>query len=131
MQKIIKYNNEETWRFAGKSGIYAIIYDTEIIYIGQSADVEERLEQHLNTNSAIRSLLAEQEVVGFGTPKDPYYYRTLSMYCFITAHYDHIFIALLEECPTHLLNEWEEAYIKEFRPRFNYGGVDAPYRPYY
>ena len=127
---IMIYPNEETYRYDGVSGIYALFYNKEIIYIGQSKDVGERLEQHLNTNTAIRSLLAEQEIVGFNTPKDPYYYRTLSMYCFITAHYDKIGIGMLCDCPVGDLNGWEESFIKEYKPRFNYGGVDAPYHEF-
>ena len=126
---LIIYPNDETYRYNGKSGIYAIFYGKEIIYIGQAKDVGKRLDQHFNTNAAIRSLLAEQEVVGFNTPKDAYYYRTLSMYCFITAHFDEIGIAMLHDCPIGDLNEWEESFIKEYKPRFNYGGVDAPFRP--
>lgn len=31
---LIIYPNDETYRYYGKSGIYAIFYDKEIIYIG-------------------------------------------------------------------------------------------------
>jgi hypothetical protein len=52
------------------------------------------------------------------------------MYCFITAHYDEIGIGMLYECPVGDLNGWEEGFIKEYKPRFNYGGVDAPYHAF-
>ena len=123
------YKNDENWRFPCP-GIYGITYNEQIIYIGQSKDIEERLEQHFNTNSAIRSILAEQEVSGFGTKYDQYTYKTLSMYCFITAHYNKIGFVVLAQCPIEELDEWEKAFIKEYKPRFNWGGVDVPFHSY-
>ena len=127
---IMIYPNDETYRYDGQSGIYAIFWQKEIIYIGQAKDVGARLDQHFNTNRTIHQILAEQQVIGFNTSKDAYLYRTLSMYCFITAFFDDIGITMLHECPISELNEWEESFIKEYKPRFNYGGVDAPYHAY-
>ena len=123
------YSNQDNDLFP-TSGIYGITYDKEIIYIGQAKNIEERLEQHFNTNAAIRTILARQQVEGFGTPYDQYNYKTLSLYCFITANYNHIGFVILTECPISELNEWEQAFIKEYQPRYNWGGVDVPFHPY-
>lgn len=123
------YNNQENYLFP-TSGIYGITYNDEIIYIGQAKNIEDRLEYHFNTNTAIRTILAEQIAEGFGTPYDQYNYKTLSLYCFITANYNKIGFTILMECPIEELNYYEEYFIKEYKPRYNWGGVDVPFHPY-
>jgi hypothetical protein len=34
------------------------------------------------------------------------------------------------ECPIEELNYYEEYFIKEYKPRYNWGGVDVPFHPY-
>ena len=41
------------------------------------------------------------------------------MYCFIDAHREDI----LQECRDDELSSYEEYYINQFKPRFNYKGV--------
>ena len=45
---MIKYKLEpkETKKFEGKSGIYGIVYDQDIIYVGQSKNIGRRLREH-------------------------------------------------------------------------------------
>lgn len=123
------YPNDETWRFPFP-GIYALTYKNTIIYIGQAKNIEDRLEQHFNTDTQIRTILAKQQIEGFGTPYDLYTYKTLSLYCFITANYNDIGITCLLDCPIEELNQWEEALIKLHKPKYNWGGVDVPFHPY-
>ena len=67
--ELIVYNNELTCLFP-TSGIYGLVYNNKIIYIGQARDMEKRLDYHFNTNTGIRTILAEQEENGFGTKYD-------------------------------------------------------------
>ena len=49
---MIKYKLEpkETKKFEGKSGIYGIVYDQDIIYVGQSKNIGRRLREHGKEN---------------------------------------------------------------------------------
>ena len=45
-----KLNSKNRLKYRGISGIYALIYNNVIIYIGQSANIGGRLTAHNNKN---------------------------------------------------------------------------------
>ena len=50
----------------------------------------------------------------------------MALYRFIDANKDDLFFVVLAE--TDELDKWEEHYITLFKPRFNYKGVNVPYK---
>lgn len=108
---------EEIKKFKKKSGIYALIYDNEVIYVGQSVNLGDRLRTHRTTTP--------QQIVDKIIKEEGRSNRSkqLAMYAFLEKH-DIQFVVLLE---TTELDKYEEHYIKLFLPKFNYKGVDVPY----
>lgn len=102
-----------------KSGIYYLYYDNEIIYIGQSKDIYDRLCHHRNWNSSLKK--AQQNRDGG---------HLVELYQFIGEHLDFIEFGIFRF--THSLEEnnyWEEHFIKTYKPKYNYAGVDIAYIP--
>lgn len=50
----------------------------------------------------------------------------MALYRFIDANKDDISFVVFKE--TEELDKWEEHYITLFKPRYNYKGVDVPYK---
>jgi hypothetical protein len=50
----------------------------------------------------------------------------MALYRFIDANKDDLFFVVLAE--TDELDKWEEHYITLFKPKFNYKGVNVPYK---
>ena len=120
---MIKYKLEpkETKKFEGKSGIYGIVYDQDIIYVGQSKNIGRRLREHgkeNKLNDVISQIIQEQWKCNR--------YKQLTLYRFIENNRDDIFFVVLEQ--TENLDEREEYYISTIKPRFNYKGIDVPYK---
>ena len=120
---MIKYKLEpkETKKFEGKSGIYGIVYDQDIIYVGQSKNIGRRLREHgkeNKLNDVISQIIQEQWKCNR--------YKQLALYRFIENNRDDIFFVVLEQ--TENLDEREEYYISTIKPRFNYKGIDVPYK---
>ena len=110
---------DEIKLFDGKQGIYGLIYDNQIIYVGQSVNLGDRLRTHrrANTNTIINKIIKEEGRNNLC--------KTLAMYYFIDANRDDMYFVILEE--TQDLNNREYHYISLFQPKFNYKGVDVPY----
>ena len=51
---------------------------------------------------------------------------TAGLYYFIGEHIDELQFVVLKETTNR--DKWEEHYISLFKPKFNYKGVDVPYR---
>lgn len=118
--KLYDLNNKNTKVFNNKSGIYALIYDNEVIYIGQSINLKDRLNRHgrkSKVNETIKKIEKEEGKVNRS--------KQLAMYLFIDKHRENIQFAILKE--TNDLNKYEKHYIELFTPKFNYKGVDVPY----
>lgn len=107
--------------FKGKSGVYAFIYDNEVIYVGQSKNIKNRIQAH-NRETAFDSTLKKiiQEEGSCNRCK------ALAMYDFFRKHREEINFIVLKE--TEELDRYEEHYIKLFLPKYNYKGVNVPYK---
>jgi predicted GIY-YIG superfamily endonuclease len=73
------------------SGVYGIFNGNEWIYIGEAADMEARLFDHLRGNSDQSSRISRRSPTGF----------------------------LCEPCPVHLRLAREQALIRELNPTCN------------
>ena len=121
---MIKYafTLKEMKPFGGISGIYAIGYQDEIFYIGQSIDIKARLQKH-RREKAFEDILS----LIFKENGRVNRCKELAMYNFINEHREDIYFIILEE--TTELNGREQYYIEKYKPRYNYKGVDVPYAP--
>lgn len=118
--ELFDFTKEEFKRFNGKSGVYGLVYDNEVIYVGQSKKLNERLKAHSKEGKV-------EETIKLIIKEDGKCNRSkqLAMYNFIDKHREDMqFIVLIE---TDELNKYEEHYIKLFQPKYNYKGVDIPY----
>lgn len=99
----------------GESGVYGLFFNRELIYIGQSKDFSKRLGKHSKKDAIVESLTKQEE--GLGN-----YEKAIAMYEFIGENRNNIFFYILSDN----MNE-EKDYIKKYKPRYNYKGVDIPY----
>ena len=124
--ELTKYRFDNTkayMHYRGVSGIYAFLYEDNVIYIGQSKNVRSRLLGHHGINSNINKVNKERAKY----PVDSQL-NTLEFYNFLRDHMQEIeFIALPADIEK--LNELEEHYINKYKPRFNYAGVVGEYKP--
>lgn len=104
------------------SGVYALLYNDEIIYIGQSNNMGRRLKEHRQENALEKTLEKIKKEQG-RINRD----KQVAMYKFINENRNNIYFTILAE--TADLNECEQGYITEYQPRFNYKGVDVPFYP--
>lgn len=113
-------DTKEYKRFNRMSGIYALVYKNEIIYVGQSCNVRQRLISHHGYRSVLRGLYKR---------KQPYSDSTqfrINFYTFIKENMKDIqFLAIPVE-PIDLIKT-EKHYIEKYKPRFNYAGVVIAY----
>ena len=108
--------------FNRMSGIYALWYKDEIIYIGQSRNIGSRLFTHSKSGEAFSDTLK----LIFQEDGTHNRCKALAMYHFISMHHEDIKFSVLEL--TEDLNNREEFFISKYLPRYNYIGVDVPYR---
>lgn len=114
-------STEDRRRFKDVSGIYYLIYEDEVIYIGQSANVQSRLTAHNGKNQIQNTLNQIEREQGRCNRS-----KQLALYMFIDEHRDDITFKV-EPFPTDRLNEIEEQEITKYKPPYNYRGVDVPY----
>lgn len=113
LEGIKPYNNRQ--------GVYALVYGDQIIYIGQSKDLGKRLKEHRQENAfqkTLEKIIKEQGRVNRC--------KALAMYDFINKHREEIYFIILVE--TQELDKYEEQYITLYQPKYNYKGVDIPYK---
>lgn len=118
------FTKEEIKKFKNRSGIYALAYQKEIFYVGQSVNLGERLSKHRSENafeSTIKDIIRSDGKTNLC--------KTLAMYNFINEHREDIYFMILAETPLEELDTTEEHYITLYKPRYNYKGVDVPYTP--
>ena len=111
---------EEIKKWKEKKGIYALMHNNSVIYVGQSINLGSRLQSHRNEN-ALNNIVRKTIKEGGRNNNS----KAIAMYGFINEHREEIKFAILKE--TEDLDVWEEKYITHFKPRFNYKGVDVPY----
>lgn len=111
---------EEIKLFQNKSGVYALIHNNEVIYVGQSKNLSQRLYTH-------HSKTALEQTIKKIAKEDGKCNRTkqVAMYDFIDKHRTDIYFVILKE--TNELDKYEKHYIELFKPKYNYKGVDVPY----
>lgn len=100
-------------------GIYAILYNNEVIYVGQSINIRSRLDSHTN-----KARINEY------TKRDQHNKNTqlkLEFYTLIQEHMDEIQFLYIP-CDKKELDKYEEYYINKYKPKYNYVGVYTRYK---
>lgn len=126
MESAIIYDlmSQDILIYKQKSGIYGLI-DTEtkeIFYVGQSKNLYDRLRRHRTTTpEQIMSKIIKEE----GRCNRC---KSLAMYDFIQNNPDRIGFTILAQVPPEELEHYEDQLISLLQPKYNYKGVDVPYR---
>lgn len=94
--------------YKDQSGIYAFVYHNEVIYVGQSVNIQRRLIKHHGIDCNIRQG------------------KNIRLYSFLKKHLDEIQFLVLP-VNKNKLNQKEKYYITKYKPKFNYKGVVVPY----
>ena len=112
-------NTKNFMEYEGVSGIYALIYDNQVIYVGQSINVRRRLLSHHGFKNKIKQY---QDATNDGGK------QKLEFYKFLQEHEKDIsFLVLVAD--REQLNELEEQYITKYQPKYNWSGVVVKYAP--
>lgn len=118
------FTKDEFQKFSKQSGIYALMYHNEIIYIGQSNNIGRRLREH-SSETAIQKTINEIYKKDGKCNLD----KKLAKYIFIERYREEIEFIVLKE--TDDLDIWEKYFISLYQPKYNYIGVDVPYNSYH
>lgn len=125
-----KLNSKEDKKlFNEVSGIYKLIYHTpefsndQVIYVGQSKKVGKRLSSHSHPETKIKEIINKIQIEWGKVNRT----KQLALYLFIQNHIDEIYFEVVE-CSIEELDRLEEEIITEYQPRYNYAGVDIPYK---
>ena len=109
------------------SGVYAFIYNNEVIYVGQSKNVGDRIKHHYSTDVCIRKIEKEMLKDTKGIYREAREFR-INFYKFLKENINDInFIVLPVEIGK--LNQEEELYINKYKPKYNWAGVKDKYTP--
>ena len=108
-------------QYKNTQGIYALIFNKQIIYVGQSTNLAHRLNAHWKAEYAYEKTLQKIQQENGTVYRD----KQLALYTFIKQHKDELYFTVLEE--TTDLDNREKFFIEYFLPRFNYKGVDIPF----
>ena len=100
-------------------GIYAILYNNEVIYVGQSINIRSRLDSH--TNKARINEYIKRDQHNKNTQ------LKLEFYTLIQEHMDEIQFLYIP-CDKKELDKYEEYYINKYKPKYNYIGVYTRYK---
>ena len=103
----------------GVCGIYAILYNNEVIYVGQSINIRSRLASH--TSKAKINQYAKRD------QNDKNTQLKLEFYTLIQEHMDEIQFLYIP-CDKKELDKYEEYYINKYKPKYNYLGVYIRYK---
>lgn len=118
-----KLNDKKHRSIYKGAGIYGLVYDNNVIYIGQSANIHQRLTAHNAPGKVehIESLIKKEQ----GKCNRE---KSLAMYRFIRDNRDDIGFIILKKCNIEDLNMYEKKYITMFKPTYNYTGVEKEYK---
>ena len=108
-----------------KCGIYALTFGGQVIYVGQSKDIENRVKDHFRWKTRVKEIQKKGQKQGGYTRGQ---IVQLSRYQFIGMHEGKVSYKILEECSESQLDAYEEYWIKRYNPIFNYEGVYVEYR---
>ena len=100
-------------------GIYAILYNNEVIYVGQSINIRSRLASH--TSKARIDEYAKRDQHDKNTQ------LKLEFYTLIQEHMDEMQFLYIP-CDKKELDKYEEYYINKYKPKYNYLGVYIRYK---
>lgn len=114
-----KFSKEQIKLCPKVSGIYALIHNQEIIYIGQSKSLRQRLQHHYRAESALQGVYAQQKEEQYQCNRE----YAILMYKFIIEHKDELEFLILP-VEVEKLNEIELLYISKYQPKFNYAGKE-------
>ena len=125
--EIYNFNDDNDINLFNKiSGIYGLVYVTynteEIVYVGQSKNIANRLKTHRRAKSQLQKTI-DKYIASQGRVNMS---KQMALYQFIDCNKSDLFFVVFTE--TDELDKWEEHYITLFKPRFNYKGVDVPYK---
>lgn len=122
-------NRENLAPFNKKAGVYFLIHRDEIIYIGQSQNLKERLNNHKSPDTAFQKILKQI------AKEDPKYakgkIKSLNRCYYIGMNLNEIEFRVISNGRLKDKNkreQLEEYCISLFKPRFNLSGIDIPYR---
>ena len=119
---------EDRSPFKDVSGIYGLVYDDEVIYIGQSVHIGKRIQNHMANEKNIKSLMSL--IRRKKTTQLPNYTKSILKDLFIYQHKEEIEFTVFKECSIDKeeLDYYEEHYIRLFQPLFNYTGINTPFK---
>ena len=124
MNELEMYNfmsDEDINLFNKKSGIYGLIHNDKVVYVGQSKNIRQRLKAHREAeyqfNKQLEKYMEENGRINRS--------KQMKLYKFLTYHKNEVMFVIFKE--TEELNKWEEHYITLFKPQYNLKGVDIPY----
>ena len=100
-------------------GIYAILYNNEVIYVGQSINIRSRLDSH--TNKARINEYAKRDQHNKNTQ------LKLEFYTLIQEHMNEIQFLYIP-CDKKELDKYEEYYSNKYKPKYNQVGVYTRYK---
>lgn len=99
------------------TGVYALKYRGNIIYIGQSKDIRQRLNTHARAAYQLEKLEENKD------RRDPLAYQIQkARYEFIRDNESRITFTYIP-VPSELLDEVEQQEIQKYKPVFNYQGI--------
>lgn len=116
------FNNTDNFhKFDEVSGIYALLYKDEVLYVGQSVNVGKRLFQHHAMKAQINTNLKM-----YNNSRSASAHNRLHFYMFLLNNKHNIYFIVL---PTgkDKLDEIEEHYITKYKPQYNWAGVRTLY----
>ena len=113
---------ENRLRYKNIRGIYFIIFENTIIYIGQASDINNRLRVH---EKADWQMIEKQWNREKATGVYPDRSKSIKFYKFIKEYKDKIYFIAYETCNG---NELEEYFIHKYQPKYNFAGIDTKYK---
>ena len=117
--KEIKKHKDKPLR--NTAGIYALVHDNKVIYVGQSVSMRDRLLKHSHADKRLEELFKTKTHTN--TKK---YLIQKERYEFIKENIEDI-LYLFVPCEKDKLDELEKYYITKHQPKYNYVGVYCNY----
>lgn len=100
--------------FKDVCGIYALLYEGEVIYIGKSKNIADRLRRH-NAIFAVDSILNTIKKENGRCDRS----KELALHTLIDEHRNDIYFCLVGTCAIDELEEYKQEYIGRYNPIFN------------
>lgn len=117
LEKHYFHNTKNFHQYDGVSGIYAILYKEQVLYVGQSVNVCRRLFSHHSMRGNIKRNLAE-----YNATKNACAHNRVDFYRFLLDNKPFIYFIVLPT-PQDKLDAVEQHYITKYKPQYNWTGV--------